>query len=319
MPATTQSECGMKVYHGLHPHYPHPGCVVTIGNFDGVHRGHQHLLQVTRETARQRGLSALVMTFEPLPMEFFRPEQAPARLSRLREKLCLLRNYGMDEVWVLPFRKALACMSAQAFIEQCLHQCLHARAVVVGDDFRFGHGREGDIAMLAEAGKLYGFDLLAQPGQCKAGQRISSTAVRQALTEGRLADAEALLGHPYVMAGRVIHGNKLGRKLGFPTANIALGRMRSPLHGIYAVEVGIEGEDIHRPAVASLGTRPTVDGSGRTLLEVHLFDFNRPLYGRHLQVAFRHYLRPEKHFADVQALIEQMHIDARQAKDLLKP
>ncbi len=309
----------MKIYHGLQPRYPHAGCVVTIGNFDGVHLGHQHLLKVARDAARQRNSRALAMSFEPLPQEFFAPEKAPARLSRLREKLCLLRAYGMDDCWILPFRNALARMPAEQFIERCIHQTLHASAVVVGEDFRFGRGREGDIAMLAEAGKLYGFELLAQRGQCLQGQRISSTAIRQALAAGELGRAEQLLGHPYVMAGRVIHGKRLGRKLGFPTANIALGRMRSPLHGIYAVEVGIDDEPIHRPAVASLGTRPTVDGSGRTLLEVHLFDFEQVLYGRHLQVAFRYFLRPEERFDQLEALIEQMHIDARQARSLLSP
>ncbi len=308
----------MKLYRGLRPRYPHDGSVVTIGNFDGVHRGHQHLLQVCRSQARALGVRAVAMTFEPLPAEYFSPDRAPARLSRLREKLCLLRDYGMDDTWLLPFRRPLAQMKAWDFIRHCLVQGLRCSAVVVGEDFRFGQGREGDIALLAQAGKLYGFDLLAQPGQCLDGRRISSTAIREALAEGRLAEAEAMLGHPYVMSGRVIHGQRLGRKLGYPTANIALGRRRSPLQGIYAVRVGIDDEPVTRPAVASLGTRPTVTGNGLPLLEVHLFDFEQVLYGRHLQVAFHHFLRPEMKFSSMEALTEQMHADARQARSLLQ-
>ncbi len=300
---------GFVAKHGL-------SCVITMGNFDGVHLGHQHLLSVCRQAARSYQCPSMVVTFEPLPREFFSADRAPARLTRLREKLCLLRRHGMDVTWVLPFNARLAGMDAEQFIEHSLRRT-KARAVVVGEDFRFGKGRKGDVAMLTEAGKLYGFEVLPQPGQCLDGQRISSTAVRQALANGQLEQARRLLGRNYFMAGRVLEGNRLGRTLGYPTANLALGRRRSPLHGIFAVRVAVGDEPCHRPGVASLGSRPTVDGSGREWLEVHLFNFTGDLYGRHLQVEFCHFLRPEQRFDDLAALTAQMHRDAQQARRLL--
>jgi riboflavin kinase/FMN adenylyltransferase len=288
------------------------GCVATIGNFDGVHLGHQAVLGQLSEQAARMHMPSVIVTFEPQPMEYFSPDQAPPRLTRFREKFEALRRLNVDRLLCLPFNRALAQLPAQEFIQRVLVEGLRVRYLVVGDDFRFGRGREGDFAMLQAAGQRQDFQVVNMHTFNIDGQRVSSTRLRQALHSGDLAMAERLLGRCYRMSGRVAHGDKLGRQLGYPTANIHLQRKATPLHGIFVVEVfGIAGEPL--PGVASLGTRPTVNGK-KTLLEVYLFDFDRDIYGQHLQVSFLHKLRDEARFATLEALTLQIAKDVADAQ-----
>ncbi len=297
--------------HNLRPH--HRGCVATIGNFDGVHRGHQAVIGQLADKAGQWHLPTLVMLFEPQPLEFLRPEAAPPRLMRLREKLQALRRYSVDRVLCVRFDERFAALAPQAFIEQILVEKLAVRYLVVGDDFRFGAGRRGDFEMLVRAGKRYGFEAAHMHTVTLDGERVSSTRIRERLAAGDLAGAETMLGRPYRLCGRVAHGDKLGRKLGIPTANLHLHRTTaSPVRGIFVVEVfGLQGEPW--PAVASVGTRPTVGGT-RCLLEVHLLDFEGDLYGAHLSVDFLHKLRDEKRFESLEALKARMRADIEEAR-----
>ncbi len=293
----------------------HRDCAVTIGNFDGVHLGHREVLARLDERARALGVPATVLTFEPTPMEFFRGDQAPPRLSRFREKFERLRDAGVERLFSVRFDAALAAMPAGAFIESLLVRGLGARHVIVGDDFRFGRGREGDYALLERAGQQFGFSVDHTPTCTMDGVRISSSAVRAALRAGDLERAARLLGRPYDMIGRVVPGKRLGRDLGYPTANIRPGRLVSPVSGVFAVKVrGIADQTL--PGVASVGTRPTVDGRG-TLLEVHLFDFSGDLYGRLLRVDFYARLRDELKFASLDAMRVQMDRDAAEARAIL--
>lgn len=303
----------MELIRGLHNLRPsHCGCVATIGNFDGVHLGHQAVIGQLAEQAARFRLPATVIVFEPQPQEFFAPEQAPARLTRLREKLLALRRFAVDRVLCLPFNRRLAAMSADDFLRRVLIDGLAVRYLVVGDDFRFGQGRRGDFAMLCEAGKMHGFEVVNMHTFGVDGDRVSSTRIRRALECGDLAGAERLLGREYRMSGRVAHGDKRGRTIGFPTANLHLHRKASPVQGVFAVEVfGLPGEPV--PGVANVGNRPTVDGT-RTLLEVHLFDFDADIYGRHVQVSFLHKLRSEMRFESFAALKQQIETDAQQAR-----
>lgn len=289
------------------------GCVVTIGNFDGVHCGHQALLQRLTAQAHALNLPALVMTFEPQPPEFFCRGKPVPRLTRLREKLYYLHQTGVEKVWVLRFNGALAVLTAEDFIKAVLCARLHLKHLIVGEDFRFGHGRCGDVALLKKAGQQYGFTVEIMPSVQIAGERVSSTRVRQAL---RIADhtlAEQLLGRPYCMLGRVVYGNQLGRTLGFPTANIYLHRQETPVKGIYVVRLhGVAKKAL--PGVANVGIRPTIGGT-RTLLEVHVFDFAQTLYGRQVKVEFCKKLREEEWFSDLDLLKKQMCQDAAQARD----
>ncbi len=301
----------IRGFHNLQPR--HRGCVVTIGNFDGVHLGHQAVLGQLAEAARRLALPTVVVTFEPQPQEYFGAAALAPRLTRLREKLQALRRYAVDRVVCLPFNAELAQLSAQQFIERLLITGLAARYLVVGDDFRFGRGREGDFAMLKAAGQQHGFEVVSMHSFCVDGERVSSTRVREALGRGEMATAAKLLGRDYRMSGRVARGQQLGRQLGFPTANIHLHRQAIPVGGVFAVEVfGIEGEPL--AGVANVGVRPTVDGS-RTLLEVHLFDFDRQIYGRYVEVVFLHKLRDEVRFASLDALKQQIGLDAAAARD----
>ena len=303
----------MQLIRGLHNLRPeHRGCVATIGNFDGVHLGHQAVIgQLGEEAGRLRLPSALI-TFEPQPMEYFRPQQAPARLTRLREKVEALRRFHIDRMLCLAFNRKLAQMSAEEFIQRVLVDGLGVKYLVVGDDFRFGKERAGDFAMLQAAGREHGFAVVNMHTFLIDGERVSSTRVRGALTCGDLAAAEHLLGRTYRMSGRVAHGAKLGRQLGFPTANIHVHRKATPLQGIFVVEVfGIEGEPL--PGVASLGTRPTLDGK-TTILEVYLFDFDRDIYGEYLQVSFLHKLRDEVRYTTLDALKAQIARDVDNAR-----
>lgn len=293
---------------------PTRASVVTIGNFDGVHKGHQVLLAKTSQTAQEKNLVSVAITFEPQPAEFFsQAKPAVARLTRFREKFQALRKSGIDKVLVLRFDHKLAALSAREFIQQVLCAGLKAAHVIVGDDFRFGHKREGDFAFLKTAGAALGFSPEAIPSVMVAGSRVSSTRVRDALQENNLELVKQLLGRPFTLEGRVCHGDKLGRKLGFPTANLQLYRQKSPLTGVYAVRVAGLAE-FALPGVASVGVRPTVNGT-HPLLEVYLFDFNKTIYGRHITVEFCHKLRDEAHFADLAALQLQIGRDAERARE----
>lgn len=295
----------------------HRGCVATIGNFDGVHLGHQAVFEALKRKAGEHGLPATVILFEPQPMEFFHPDQAPARLTRLREKLGQIRACGIDRVLLLEFNRSLAEMQATAFIQKVLVEGLGIRHLYVGDDFRFGAGRAGDFGLLQSAGQNYGFGVESMDTVCHEECRISSTRIREALLAGDLATAEACLGRSYQLLGRVSHGHKRGRTIGFPTLNIPLRRRVSPLRGVFAVTVqGIEAAAL--PGVANLGTRPTVSGGNRPLLEVHLFDFQGQVYGAHVGVTFVRYIRDERKFESFDQLRHQIELDAAQARRILQ-
>ena len=286
--------------------------MATIGSFDGIHFGHQAVIGQLAEKAAELGLPSLLISFEPQPMEYFLPAKAPARLTRLREKLQALRRFSVEQVLSLSFNRALAEMPAEAFIKDILIDALKIKYLVVGDDFCFGKDRKGDFAMLQQAGEQFGFQVVNMHTFSIDDERVSSTRIREALEAGALDEAERLLGREYRMSGRVVHGEKLGRELGFPTANIELHRRATPLQGIFVVEVfGLEGEPL--PGVASLGTRPAVGGS-KAILEVFLFDFDQDIYGRHLQVGFLKKLRDEENFDSLEALTEQIQKDVDQAK-----
>lgn len=293
----------------------HRGCVATIGNFDGVHRGHQHMIAAVRAAAIRVGLPAAVITFEPTPREFFEGDAAPARLTRLREKLEALASYGVDRVLVLRFDRRVQAMGATEFVERLLVDGLGVRHMVVGHDFHFARRREGNLALLQEAGRRHGFTVEEVGRYMDEGERVSSSLVRDALGRGDLERARKLLGRPYRMAGRVRRGAQLGRTLGFPTANLALHRKVVPLWGVFAVRVSGAGLADH-PAVVSLGTRPTINGT-EPLLEVHVFDFDGDLYGRYLDVDFILRLRDERRFETIDALVAQMHRDAAAARAAL--
>ena len=305
----------MRITHGFYPPgMPH---AVTIGNFDGLHLGHQAMLTRLLDVARARELPSCVLSFEPHPREFFTPAQAPARLSSLREKAEMLRGRGIDRLHVFRFNRAFSSLSADQFIEQVLVRTLQARYVLVGDDFRFGAKRAGDFSLLERAGRQFGFDAEFLPTVEVGGERSSSTAVRAALAAGELEHAARLLGRPYSISGRVVHGDKLGRDIGFPTANIQLKHNRPPLLGIFAVELyGLNGQPL--PGVASLGVRPTVKGADAApVLEVHLFDFSADIYNRRVRVDFLHKLRDEEKYPDLPSLVAQIGRDVDNAKRFL--
>lgn len=286
---------------------------LTIGNFDGVHRGHLAMLARTVSRARELRLPACALTFEPHPREFFTPATAPARLTRLRDKLELMAVAGMDRVHVARFDGRLAALPAEAFVDSFVVRALRAAWLLVGRDFRFGAKRGGDFGLLERLAARHGFELEAMPEVALNGERVSSSGVRAALAAGDLAAAQRLLGRPYAMSGRIAHGEKLGRELGFPTANIAL-PTRAPLAGIFVVECQIEGETGWRPGVASVGRRPTVNPTAAPLLEAHLLDYAADLYRRHLRVRFLRKLRDEQKYDDVPALRAAIAGDAAQAR-----
>ncbi len=302
----------MRITHGLTPVTTQP-CAVTIGNFDGVHLGHRAMLQCLVDAARQRGLVPCAITFEPHPREFFAPDKAPARLSSLREKLQMLRECGIEHIHICAFNHAFSQLAATVFIDQILLDGLHAQYVLIGDDFRFGAKRTGDFDLLQTYGAQHGIKVAAMDSVTLDDLRISSTAVRATLANGDLALAARLLGRAYSISGRVVDGNKLGRDIGYPTANIAIKHNRPPLTGIYVVQVrGLA--DTPLPGVASLGVRPTVKQDAHPLLEVHLFDFDRSIYGEHVCVDFLHKLRDEEKYDDLPALVAQIDRDAAQAR-----
>ncbi len=305
----------MELIRGLPARLPSPAAsVVTIGSFDGIHLGHQALIRKVLETGSRRGLSTVLLTFEPLPREYLKRSDPPARLTSWRERWRALEGTGLDKVWQLRFDERLRNLSGEEFVE-LLARDLGAKAVVVGHDFRFGRGGEASASMLAAAGPKLGFDVEVVEAVRDGVTRVSSSAIRDALARGALKQAERWLGRPYSMIGRVVRGDQLGRTLGFPTANLRLGRRRSPLHGIFAVRVrGVREGAV--PGVASLGTRPTVGGRV-PLLEAHVFDFEGDLYGREIGVEFVSWLRAEEKFESLEALVEQMHRDAEAARSIL--
>ena len=302
----------MLVYRGF-SQTAHSATVLTIGNFDGVHLGHRALLARLTAAAAEAGLPAAVLTFEPHPREFFAPESAPSRLSTLREKLELLADDGVDLVQVCHFNAGFAALTANEFIERVLLGALRIRHLIIGDDFRFGAGRTGNFDLLAESGARLGFRVEAMESVTLDGERVSSSAVRDALQAGRIEHAARLLGRPYAIDGRVVHGDKIGRQLGFHTANIRIKHERPPLQGVFAVEVkGLPGGP-HRGA-ANLGYRPSAHQVVRPLLEVHLLDFNADIYGAHLIVRFLHKMRDEMKFPDFSALRAQIAQDVADVK-----
>lgn len=307
----------MKVFRGLPNDIARAPCALTIGNFDGVHRGHQALLAHVRAAASKLDLEAAVMTFEPHPREFFAARagdlsRAPNRIANLRDKLGSLANAGIDRVIVEHFNAHFAAMPPEEFTRRVLVEGLHVKWLMVGDDFCYGARRAGNVAMLIEAGKRHGFQVETLPTVMHGEQRISSSAVRAALAAGDFDQARQLLGHQYAISGHVIHGQKLGRTLGFPTLNLRVAH-RPALSGIFVVKVhGLAPQPL--PAVASLGVRPTVDDSGRVLLEVHLFDYAGSCYGKLVRVEFLEKIRDEEKYDDLPTLVAAIERDASRAR-----
>lgn len=307
----------MRVIRGQHNLRPaHHGCVATIGNFDGIHQGHQAVLQALKARAEEYQLPALVVVFEPQPMEFFCPHKAPPRLTRLREKLALMRQLGVGRVLTLRFNQALSNQSAAEFVETLLVQKLGIRHLYVGDDFRFGHQRSGDFQLLAQLGMQHGYQVENLHTISAAGERVSSTRIRTALAQGDLEQAAQLLGRRYSLQGRVNYGHQRGRTIGFPTMNLPMNRLSSPVRGVFIVEVtGLPEGTLY--GVANVGNRPTLEGDDRFLLEVHLFDFAREVYGERIKVTFLKRVRDEQKFAAFDELREQINRDVAQAKTYL--
>jgi riboflavin kinase/FMN adenylyltransferase len=308
----------MKLVRGLsNLSFQQSASAITIGNFDGVHLGHQYLLTHLKKIAQEKQLKTWLITFEPQPNEYFLQEKAPARLMRLRDKLLMIENNDLDGVLCLRFTEKLAHLSAEAFIKEILVKKLNPHIILVGEDFHFGYQRTGNLALLQKFSQKYGYEVVAMKDFLLQNERVSSTRIRQALNAGDLSAAENYLGHPYRMTGRVAHGDKRGRIIGFPTANIYLHRKVVPLWGVYAVKMfGVADEAIY--GVANIGNRPTVDGGGRTLLEVHLFNFSADIYGKQVEVEFVKKLRDEKRFASFDLLKEQIMLDARQAREFFQ-
>lgn len=291
------------------------GCVLTIGAFDGIHLGHQEMIRVLRDRADRDGLPAALLSFEPTPREFFAKGAPPARLTRFREKFEALERYGVERFVCLRFDERVRCLDRDEFVGEVLVKTLGARHIVVGHDFRFGRNNQGDVACLRALAAAGRFEVTEVPPFVVGGERVSSSSIREALSAGDVAKAAQLLGRPYRMTGKVVHGEKLGRTLGFPTANLQLHRRATPVAGVFAIRVSGAGL-IDAPGVASLGTRPTVNGK-ELLLEAHVFDFDGDLYRKLLHVDFIAYLRAERWFADMESLVAQMKEDAAQARQIL--
>ena len=308
----------MKVFRGLPNAAARAPCALAIGNFDGVHLGHQVLLSKLRDAATRLGIDAAVMTFEPHPRAFFAQmhgdiSKAPTRIANLRDNLNSLTDAGVDKVIVEHFNAHFASLSPQDFIQKILVEGLHVKCVLVGEDFRFGAKRAGDIEMLIASGERYGFEVITVAVVQDKGTRISSSAVRAALATGDFAEASSLLGRHYFISGHVVHGQKLGRTLGFPTLNLRVAHHRPAVQGIFIVQVhGLADQPL--PAVASIGVRPTVDDSGRVLLETHVFDYNANAYGKLIQVEFLEKIRDEEKYVDLPTLTAAIERDAVQAR-----
>ncbi len=305
----------MDLIRGLHNICPrHQGCAATIGNFDGVHLGHQRVLQMVRNDAAARGVRSCVISFEPLPAEFFAPaDKTPTRLTGLREKYLQIKNQGIDQILMLPFNQQLANTDANTFIEKVLIDGLAIKHLLVGDDFKFGRNRSGDFNLLQNASTKFGFSIAQSPTHTEAGTRISSTRVRSMLEAGDLNQSMALLGRQYAISGRVGYGAQKGRTIGFPTANIMLGDHTPPLRGVFAVTSTRESQRAPVAGIANLGMKPTVNGT-RLSLEVHLLDYAANLYGDILRVKFFHKLRDEKKFASFDELKQAIANDEANAR-----
>lgn len=306
----------MKLIRGWHNvKSEHKGCVLTLGNFDGVHKGHQTLLKRLISVSQKTHLPSVVIIFEPQPYEFFHRDKKIGRLMRLREKIKALLKIGIDRLLVGKFNHEFAHVSAEEFITEYLVGKLGVKHIIVGDDLRFGFERKGDFNLLLAMGERLGFTVENMPTFEIAGERISSTLVRKALIEGNMDRARELLGHGYAFSGRVAHGDKLGRQIGFPTANIHLHRLYTPVEGVFAVRVyGLGAKPIN--GAANVGSRPTVGGK-KIVLEVYLFDFNQDIYGQHVDVEFVQKLRDEEKFESVEAMQLQIEKDVENAKAIL--
>lgn len=305
----------MELIRGLHNiRAQHNGCVLTIGKFDGVHLGHQAVLKNVLKQAEALNLPAVVMVFEPQPEEFFSPAKAPARLSLLRDKYLALKKIGVHRLLCVRFNAKFSSQSPQTFIKNLLVDSLGVRFLVVGDDFKFGVKRSGDFNLLKQAGQQYNFDVVSTQSFTMGDSRISSTAIRDALFDNNFLLAKSMLGRAFSVQGKVVHGEKNGRTIGYPTANILLKRYKCPVSGVFAVLV--KHQQTTYKGVANVGIRPTLNGQ-RMQLEAHLFDFDGNLYAQHLQVDFIDKIRDEKKFADFQELKNQIKKDAEQAKALL--
>jgi riboflavin kinase/FMN adenylyltransferase len=302
----------MRIFRSI-PSGSNVPLALTIGNFDGVHLGHRAMLQTLKQAAHSRGLPAAVMTFEPHPREFFAPDRAPARLTRLRDKLALLAAEGIDQVYVCRFNYAFAQTSPDDFVDRILVRGLAVRWLLVGDDFRFGARRAGDRAFLDAAAARSGYAMHSMESVVIDGERVSSSSVRDALAAGELDRATTMLGRPYAVSGRVVRGDRIGRTLGFPTANLRLPARPLPFSGIFAVELHGVGRHAVR-GVASLGVRPTVTDSGEPRLEVHLFDFDQDIYGVRVRVDFLRKFRDEEKYGDLETLRRQIELDAANAR-----
>lgn len=303
----------MEIIRGEHNlRARHRGCVATIGNFDGVHRGHQAVLRALLREAAAVSAVPTVVIFEPQPSEYFSASNPPARLTRLREKAALLAELGIERLLVLPFNAALASWPAEDFVQRLLVDGLGVKGVIIGDDFKFGSDRSGDFAMLQRFGAARGFFIRRADSFLTAGERVSSTSIRQLLRDGLLRDVSPLLGRPYSMSGRVVHGQRRGRQMGFPTANLDLHRRASPVQGIFAARVrGLGPKAL--PAIAYVGDRPIIRES-KWVLEVHLFDFAGDLYGRRIAVDFVDKIRNDLPFTTFEALAEQIANDCAEAR-----
>jgi riboflavin kinase/FMN adenylyltransferase len=287
------------------------GCVLTIGNFDGVHLGHARVITALIDKAKVMNCTPAVMIFEPQPQELFSPETAPARLTRLRDKYILLKKLGVERLICVNFHREFACKSAEEFIEQLLVKQLGIKHLIIGDDFRFGKNRIGDFNLLKQAGERFNFTVSDTASFKQEGCRISSTQIRNALEQDKLADAEKMLGRAYSIIGRVFHGDKRGRQLGFPTANVLLKRRVSPISGVYVVKIETIEQCFY--GVANIGSRPTVSGI-RQQLEVHIFNFNEDIYGQTIEVVILKKLRDEIKFSSLDDLKKQISQDSEQAK-----
>ena len=306
----------MQLIRGIHNIRPeHFGCVATIGNFDGVHLGHIEIVKRLRRLGQTYGLPTVVVLFEPQPAEFFKRQRVPARLSRLREKFQLLAARGVDRLLVLRFTATLAALSPQQFVADLLVARLGMKALIIGDDFRFGSGRGGDFAVLHELAERHQFAIEQTMPFLFIGKRISSTYIRNLLRHGFFKEAERMLGHPYSIEGRVVHGHKQGREWGFPTANLDLHRMKSPVSGIFAVKVhGLSTQPLL--GVAYAGSRPTIEDP-RYVLEVHLFDYNADCYGKYISVQFVDKIRDDVKFESFALMAEQVKRDCETARGIL--
>ncbi len=306
----------MRLIRGLNHLEPFPdGCVLTIGNFDGLHLGHQQVIDKLADKGRQLNLPTVAMVFEPQPLEYFLADHAPSRLTRLREKAIQFAKSPIDALLVLPFNRKLADYDAEQFISEILVKHLKVKHLVIGDDFHFGKARRGNFAMLQSKGLEFGFSVENSVSFELSGLRISSTLIRDALGEGQLAEAKRMLGRDYSVCGRVAHGDKRGRQLGFPTANIEMLRRNTPMVGVFAVTMSGLDDKTYQ-GVANLGNRPTFDGGAKAVLETHLFNFSGDIYGRYVEVHFKAKIRDEIRFANFEALQAQIKLDVQAAQQL---